>query len=236
MKINFKSMKREYKILLIVLTGLLLSLLIPFSTLYAYSVIEDRNIMVIRLQSLPEIEDINYQIAYYKHDLIGEQIVMQKEPEIRRLLEDAKKGNDVWDEIIELEKEIESMWKQTWECGEEYQRLIWIRYLKEEEIQIFGLSKMKIDGLFVFVSYPQEYNLESRLHDAEKEMERLEEELKEKKEELYVLYERGKKGERVVDDIMTLRSEIAELQKQYDNNRSMYLEIKVMFDTAFIVI
>ena len=67
-------------------------------------------------------------------------------------------------------------------------------------------------------------------------MERLEEELKEKKEELYVLYERGKKGERVVDDIMTLRSEIAELQKQYDNNRSMYLEIKVMFDTAFIVI
>ena len=131
MKINFKSMKREYKILLIVLTGLLLSLLIPFSTLYVYSVIEDRNIMVIRLQSLPEIEDINYQIAYYKHDLIGEQIVMQKEPEIRRLLEDAKKGNDVWDEIIELEKEIESMWKQTWECGEEYQRLKMIRIFSE---------------------------------------------------------------------------------------------------------
>jgi chromosome segregation ATPase len=191
--------------------------------------------MVVRSHSLPEIDDINYQIAYYKHDLTGEQIVMQKEPEMRRLLEDAKNSNDVWDEIIGLEKEIESMWKQTWEYEEEYQRLIWIKYLTEEEVQYFGLSKTKIDGL-ILVSYPDEYNLRSRLDNAEEEMRQVEGKIKKKREELYTLYERGKNGEEVVDDIITLRSEIAELQKQYNNNRSTCFEIKVMFDTAFIVI
>jgi len=231
-KIDFKTMKKRYKILLVAV----ILILILFSALYAYLLTHDRNLMVVYSRSLLDIDDIYSQIAFNKQaaDLTGEEIVMQKEPKINTLLEDAKEGKDVWNEIIQIEKEIDTMKEKEWKYREEYHRLIWVKSLKEK-MQIIGFTKLNIDG-FILISYPKEYNLESRLHDAEKEMERLEEELKEKKEELYVLYERGKKGERVVDDIMTLRSEIAELQKQYDNNRSMYLEIKVMFDTAFIVI
>ena len=82
----------------------------------------DGTLKIVR-ESLPEIDNLDFEIAFNRNgsQFMGEKRI-QKEAEIYDLLERAKKGEDVWNEIQRLESEISSIEEKEWKYRREYLR------------------------------------------------------------------------------------------------------------------
>ena len=63
--------------------------LIIFSTLYAFLIVNNKNLMIILSGSLPDVEDIEISAEMNTWELIGEQIIMQEYPKMNKAIETA---------------------------------------------------------------------------------------------------------------------------------------------------
>jgi len=86
-----------------------------------YTELQDDGTLKIVRESLPEIDNLDFEIAFSRNgsQFMGEKRI-HKEAEIYDLLERAKKGEDVWNEIQRLESEISSIEEKEWEYRREY--------------------------------------------------------------------------------------------------------------------
>jgi len=170
-KIDFKKMKKGYKILLIAV----IIFLILFSTLYTFLIINNRNLMIVLSRSLPDVEDIEISAKMNAWELTGEQIVMQKYPKMNNAIEtaDTHKIKETFNEIDFLEKDF-------WNYKEEYWRLNIIKGIKEIESKEFYILHIpgspiikKVNGIYLIVISKEEVS-KSEMNKLEKEVEELE--------------------------------------------------------------
>jgi len=96
-------------------------ILFEIEVIQKYTELQDDGTLKIVRESLPEIENLDFEMAFSRNgsQFMGEKRI-QKEAEIYDLLERAKKGEDVWNEIERLESEISSIEEKEREYRREY--------------------------------------------------------------------------------------------------------------------
>ena len=111
--------------------------LIIFSTLYAFLIVNNKNLMIILSGSLPDVGDIEISAEMNTWELIGEQIIIQEYSKMNKAIETADTHK-----IKERFNEIDSLEKDFWKYKEEYWRLNIVTEIKEIESKGFYISQV----------------------------------------------------------------------------------------------
>jgi len=206
------------KLAIIIAIGLII---FPFSYYFMIGII------IVPKKSLLEIDEFEVAKALNTMEFVGEER-MRKNDDLRKLLGEISRGEDLWNEAEMLQREIDKLDNEHQYRREVYLQLYVTHNLSKSKITLFGY-------VFSFMCTPYgvprgiSVDYESEIVKQKNEVELLREKLTKKELELKELYK--KKDNSLVGEINKLRNklEVSDIARDYASKREVLLYTVLLY-------